>query len=398
MREEFWSREDLCYKDGRLQFAGYDAAGLAATLDGPGYFYSRSRAVANLQAVKDALDATGLRNRIFYAMKANRFQPLLTAFRHSGLCGIDVCSPGEMQLALSCGFAEEDISYTATSVSNADLDILARHPGVLVNCDSQSTLRRLAERCSGRTVGFRINPALGTGYGTSELLRYSGSHTTKFGIYLEQFPETLELAASLGMPVRRIHFHTGCGYLNEQLPAWEEVLRACLPFIDSVRGLEQINLGGGLGVRHTPGDPVLDLSRWSEIIRRVFGGRDVEIAVEPGDRIVKDAGMLLLQINTVEKKRDTLFVGVNGGFNLAMEPVFYKLHFEPAVCVKRSGDPVPVTVAGNINEALDIWVEQFPLPPVEEGDYLAVLNAGGYSSSMSSNHCVRGSFYERMLF
>ena len=58
----------------------------------------------------------------------------------------------------------------------------------------------------------------------------------------------------------------------------------------------------------------------------------------------------------------------------------------------------PVTIAGNINEALDIWAEQAQLPPLREGDYLAFINAGGYASAMSSNHCMRGEFYERLLF
>jgi diaminopimelate decarboxylase len=57
----------------------------------------------------------------------------------------------------------------------------------------------------------------------------------------------------------------------------------------------------------------------------------------------------------------------------------------------------PVTIAGNINEAMDIWYDNFPLSPVKEGDYLAFLNAGGYAAAMSSNHCLRGDFSEQLL-
>lgn len=398
MRERFWERGDLGYREGRLVFAGRDVAETARAAGMPAFLYSAARVRANLEAVGGALASTGLATRLYYAMKANRYQPLLTYMKTTGLCGIDVCSPGEMRLALACGFDEGEISYTATSVSNADLDILALHPRVLVNCDSQSSLRRLAQRCPGRSVGFRINPAMGTGYGTSELLRYAGEKTTKFGIYREQFDETLKLAADLGMPVRRIHFHTGCGYLNDQLEAWEAVLRTCLGFIERVSGLEQVNIGGGLGVRHTPQDSSLDLERWAGIIKKVFGGRDFEVAVEPGDRIVKDAGMLVLEVNTVEQKKASTIVGVSGGFNLAVEPVRYGLHFEPVPCVLREGPERPVTLAGNINEALDVWAEDFPFPPVEEGDLVSILNAGAYSSAMASNHCVRGELTERLLF
>jgi diaminopimelate decarboxylase len=108
--------------------------------------------------------------------------------------------------------------------------------------------------------------------------------------------------------------------------------------------------------------------------------------------------VLVLQANTVEEKRDTLFVGVDGGFNLAVEPAFYGMPCEPTPCELRPGREQTVTIAGNINEALDIWSRDVALPPICEGDYIAFLNAGGYASAMSSDHCMRGQFYERLLF
>jgi len=132
----------------------------------------------------------------------------------------------------------------------------------------------------------------------------------------------------------------------------------------------------------------------------------VEVCVEPGDFIVKDAGVLVLQVVSAERKRQVDFVGVDGGFNLAVEPFFYGLPCEPVPCrIAGAVDEVyapealrPVSIAGNINEALDVWADQVPLPPLAEGDYLAFINAGGYASAMSSNHCMRGQFQERLLF
>src|SRR3546814_13124482 len=84
---------------------------------------------------------------------------------------------------------------------------------------------------------------------------------------------------------------------------------------------------------------------------------NVAIAVEPGDYIVKDAGMLLLSVTDVEWKRDVRFVYVNGGFNLHPEPAFYDLPCEPVPCIARRGEREAVTIAGNINEVLDIRSE-----------------------------------------
>ncbi|MEZ6036503.1 MAG: diaminopimelate decarboxylase [Planctomycetota bacterium] len=397
-QETWWSRPDLRYTDGTLRLAGHRLGEIAHAAGMPTFCYSAERVRTKLELLRAALGRTGRPGRVFYAMKANRFVPLLSFLRTTGLCGIDACSPRELQLALACGFAAADVSYTATSVSNADLDVLVRHPDCIVNCDSLSSLRRLGERSPGRSIGLRINPGKGVGYGDSELLTYSGAKTTKFGIYREHLDEALRVAAQFDLAVHNLHFHVGIGYQTRQLPLWEEILGICATFAEQIPDLRRINLGGGLGVPHRAGDDGLDLDAWAAVIARQFGSRDVEIAVEPGDFLVKDAGVLVLQANTVEKKRDTLFVGVDGGFNLAVEPAFYGMPCEPTPCELRSGPAQVVTIAGNINEALDIWHRDVSLPPIHEGDYIAFLNAGGYASAMSSDHCMRGQFYERLLF
>ena len=397
----WWERPDLGYRDGSLQLGGHDLAELARRAGTPAFFYSAERVAERVGRLQNALDATGLVTRIRYAMKANRFMPLLTLLRERGLCGIDACSPGELRLALQCGFTPEAVSYTNTSVSDGDLDILARYPELWINLDSISSIRRFGRRVRGagppRTIGLRVNPAVGVGYGDNQLLRYAGPATTKFGIYREQFAEALAVAREEGLRVRGIHFHTGCGYLSEQLPLWGEILRSCRWFLDQLEEPLVVNLGGGLGVPHRNGDRPIDLESWSALIGEVFGASGVEVWVEPGDFIVKDAGVLLLQVNTVEQKRDTLFVGLDGGFNLAMEPAFYQLPCHPLPCRPRPGVARRVTLAGNINEALDLWARDIELPPLEEGDYLALINAGGYAAVMASNHCMRGNFSEYLL-
>jgi len=402
----WWQRDDLTFVDGELNLAGSPLGHLAEGMGTPTFFYSAARVRAKLEQIHAALGSTGLAYRIFYAMKANRFAPLLTFLRGTGLCGIDACSPQELHHALSCGFSAGDVSYTATAMSETDLDILARHPETLINCDSLSSIRRLGQRCPGREIGLRINPGKGVSYGNNQLLQYSGGRTTKFGIYREQFADALAMAKQYDLKVVRIHFHVGIGYLPPQLPLWEQVVEECLWFIDQVPGLRSVNMGGGLGLPHVLTDRPLDLEQWAGIIRRHFGPRGLEVCVEPGDFVVKDSGVLILRVNSVEKRRETIYVGVDGGFNLAVEPFFYQLPCEP-VPVRITG-PVAevyaaealetVSIAGNINEALDVWAHDVALPPLAEGDLLAFINIGGYASAMSSNHCMRGQFNERLLF
>ncbi len=396
----WWARDDLRFVDGRLQLAGRDVAGLADEVEGPLYLYSEARVLANLRRVRGALDQTGHPFRIYYALKANRFEPLVEALARSGLCGVDICSPGELDRALACGFAARDISFTGTGVSNRDLDRLLVHPDLNINCDGIGMIRRVGERRPGRAIGVRVNPARGTGYGDNARLTYAGETVTKFGVYREQWAEALAMARRHDLTIRTLHFHVGCGYLDAQLDEWEAAVAAGLAFLDDLPDVATVNIGGGLGLPHRAGDTALDLARWAAILKRHLAGRDIILAVEPGDYIVKDAGILVLGVTDVEVKRDVTFISVAGGFNLAPEPAFYDLPCEPVACAPRNLDVTgwrPVTVVGNINEALDVWATDHPMPELAEGDRIALLNAGGYGAAMASSHCLRGEATERLL-
>ena len=398
MPDFWWQRDDLAYVEGDLKFAGRSVQALAEAHGTPLYLYNPARSRNNLERLHTALDARQLKHRIFYAMKSNRFAPLLTYLKTLGRCGIDVCSPGEMGLAQQCGFLPEEISYTGTSLSTVDYAKLARNPNVRLNVDSLTAIRRVGEICPGRRIGLRINPALGIGYESNELLRYAGEKTTKFGIYREQFGDALALARTYGLEIAGIHLHTGCGYLSKQLPAWKVILNEALRFIERIPDIEYVNVGGGLGISLVEDDRSLDLDEWAGVLADVFDGAGFEIWTEPGDYIAKDAGVLVLEANSVERKRDTVFVGVDGGFNIHIEPVVYNLPIEPAPCRWDAEAPrETVTIAGNINEAMDIVAHNVELPVPSEGDFIAFLNAGGYGAAMSSNHCMRGQFTEMLL-
>jgi diaminopimelate decarboxylase len=392
----WWQRDDLCYRDGRLHFAGQDLQARAASTGTPAFVYSAARVRANLQRLRSALSAAGVPHRVFYAIKANRFGPLLAAMRSWNLCGIDVCSPAEMRLALEHGFDEADISFTGHAVSNADLEVFARHPRVHVNCDALSTIRRLGERCPGRSIGIRVNPRVGAGY--NDRLHYAGAKPSKFGIYRDRFDEALALAASFGMKVTQIHFHFGSGYLTRDLPQLELALASAEWFIERCPHVDTLDVGGGMGAPITAQHPPLDVAAWAALIARRVQGRGLKVHLEPGDYLVKDAGALLCEVNTVENKGGVNFAGVNAGFNLQNLWAYYQTPFIVApLRLRDTRDFETYTISGNINEAIDVLAEDVVLPRLQEGDSIALLNAGGYGAASSSNHCMRGSFSEHLL-
>ncbi len=396
---QWWQRDDLCYRGGELFFSGFAVSTLAKRFCSPSFVYSFARVRQNLERVHAALEDAKLPmgSTVLYAMKANRFGPLLTSLQQTGLCGIDACSPKEVEQAMSCGFLPEQISFTAGSLSRRDVQALARVEGLFVDCDSLHAIKAWGELNPGAHIGIRVNPAMGVSRADNDKLQYAGATATKFGIYEEQLDDALALAQQFGLKITKVHFHTGCGYLTSELPQWDSVIAACLEkFVARCPDVKTVNVGGGLGVPHVANDGTLDLGKWSAVLHKHFGHRKFHVEIEPGEYIVKDAGILLLEKTFEETKQFTRFVGVDAGFNIAPEPAYYSLPFQP-LAPRCSGALRKVTVVGNINEALDVWYRDAWLPSLEGQDSLVLINAGAYSASMASNHCMRGEMREFLL-
>jgi diaminopimelate decarboxylase len=394
----WWQRGDLRYRQGRLHLGDVDLDELAMQVGTPSYIYRAARVRENIERLDKAMSSEGIDHQIYYAIKANRSSNLLSYLRALNLCGVDVCSVGELLHAVTCGFPADAISFTSTSLTRQDIEALSAFKQTRVNLDSLSSLNNFGRACPGRSVGLRINPGKGLGYHGDSRLNYGGTETTKFGIYRDHVEEAKAIAATWNLRIDRIHFHAGCGYLDAELEQLEDVFDVAGEFVTQFPYLAEINIGGGLGVPHSAVDKALDLRSWAAMIARRFADRGLHISVEPGDYLVKDAGLLLSTVTYVERRRDVLFAGLDAGFNLAMEPVFYGLPCEPVAVAPRWNEETEIyTVVGNINEALDRWAVGHRMWRLREGDHVALLNCGGYAASMRSDHCLRGQAKEVLV-
>jgi diaminopimelate decarboxylase len=394
----WWVRPGLGIDgDGRLAIAGRDAEALARDQGTPLFAYDLDRFVENARAIQDAMAPTGLPFRLRLALKANPLPEVLAVFRGLGdpgtpdSVGIDACSPGEVLRALDCGWRPDEISYTGTNVSDRDLDVLVAH-GIHCNLDAISQIERYGRRAPGTRIGIRIDPATGAGY--KPHLEYSGERPTKFGIGLERFDEALAAAARHGLAVDTIHFHAGSGWLAEGLEAFERALPAAVEAVERARAaghdIVEVNVGGGLGVPARSDETGVDLDAYAAVVARHLGPLGVTVSAEPGDALTKDAAILLAEVVTVERRRDVTFVGLDIGWNVNCAYFIYGFAQEIVPCRDAAAERTErVTVAGHINEASDVFAEDYPMAPVAEGDMVALLNAGGYHQAMSSTHCLR---------
>jgi diaminopimelate decarboxylase len=382
---------------GRLRIAGRDAEALAREHGTPLFAYDRARFAENARAMQAAFAPTGLDFRLRFAMKADPFPEVLSVFRGLGepgspeSVGIDACSPGEVLRALECGWRPDEISFTGTNVSERDLDVLLAH-GIHINLDAISQVERYGRRAPGSRIGIRIDPGTGAGY--NEHLEYSGARPTKFGVGLDRFDEALAAAARHRLLIDTIHFHAGSGWLADGLVGFERALPPAVEAVVRARAaghpVAEVNVGGGLGMPAREDEKAVDLDAYAAVIARHLGSLGVVVANEPGDQLTKDAGILLGEVVTVEERRGVTFVGLDLGWNVNCAYFIYRFAQELVVCRDADAPRTQVvTVAGHINEAGDVFAEDYPMAPVEEGDIVAILNAGGYEQAMSSTHCLR---------
>jgi diaminopimelate decarboxylase len=393
----WWVRPGLEVADGRLSIAGQDAEELARRYGTPLFAYDLARYGENARAWQAAFVATGLPFRLRFAIKANPLPELLAVFRELGALGspdavgIDACSPGEVIRAMECGWRPDEISYTGTNVSERELDVLLAH-GIHVNLDAISQIERYGRQAPGGRIGIRIDPATGAGY--NQYLEYSGTRPTKFGIDLDRLEEALAVAARHRHVVDTIHFHAGSGWLADGLAGFEDALRAAVVAVEVVRAkghkVGEVNVGGGLGVRARADETQVDLADYAGVVARHLAPLGALVSAEPGDNLAKDAAILLGEVVTVETRRGVTFVGLDIGWNVDCAYFIYGFAQEIVLCRAPISERTEiVTVAGHINEARDVFAEDYPMPPVEEGDVVAILNAGAYHQAMSSTHCLR---------
>jgi diaminopimelate decarboxylase len=394
---DWWRRPGLDAADGRLIIAGRDAEALARTRGTPRFIYDLERVRENVRAMHAAARGVGLDYRLRFALKANREPEVLAVLRRMGAAGepdavgIDACSPGEVELALSSGWAATEISYTGTNVSERDLDVVLG-AGVHLNLDAVSQIERVGRRAPGSTIGLRVNPMIGAGY--NDRLTYAGVRPTKLGITADRLDDALGAVRRHDLIVDTLHFHAGSGWLADGLLSFEAALAVVIELagrlVEAGQPLREVNVGGGIGRIARQAERPVDLDAYAALVARHVGSLGLVVGFEPGDLIVKDAAILLAEVVTVEDRAGIRFVGLDAGWNVFCTWFIYRFAQELVLC--RAADAPRtdvVTVTGHINEAGDIFVEDYPLPPIREGDVVALLNAGGYEQAMSMTHCLR---------
>jgi diaminopimelate decarboxylase len=374
--------------DGELHAEGVPLADIAARFGTPCYVYSRAAIEAAYRAFDDAF--AGVPHLVCYAVKANGNLAVLDALARMG-CGFDIVSAGELARVRAAGGEASRTVFSGVG-KTADEMALALDAGILCfNVESASELARLADVAARKgmraPVSFRVNPDVDA---RTHPYISTGLKENKFGVPIDEALGLYRRAAAMpSVAVTGVDMHIG-SQITELAPYRDAATRV-LALADRLARegirLAHIDLGGGLGVRYRDEMPVA-LSDYAGMIRGLVQGRPESLLLEPGRRLVADAGGLLTRVTYLKPGAARNFAVVDAAMNDLLRPSLYEAWHAIEAVRPRAGPPRRWDIVGPVCESADFLGHDRPLV-VEEGDLLAVRTAGAYGMTMSSNYNAR---------
>jgi len=383
-------------RNGCLHAESVSLESIAREFGTPCFVYSRAaieaayRSYADACASRDAL--------VCFAVKANSNLAILNLLARLG-AGFDIVSGGELERVLAAGGKPDRILFSGVGKTEGEMR-LALQAGILCfNVESESELERLAMVAGSMgkraPVSLRVNPDVDA---KTHPYISTGLKENKFGVSYEDAPRLYKRASSLdALKVTGVDFHIG-SQLTEVEP-FVAALEKVLEFVDQLAAegmqLEHIDIGGGLGIRYNDETipPVADYLR--PLFARLEA-RKLKVLLEPGRSLVGNAGVLLTRVEYLKHSAGKSFAIVDAAMNDLMRPALYEAWHDIIPVVERAGSASTYDVVGPVCESGD-WLGRNRRLSILQGDLLAIMSAGAYGMSMSSNYNSRPRAAEVMV-
>ena len=381
------------YRDGILHAEDVPLPAIAESVGTPAYVYSTATIERHYRVFDEAF--AGDPHLVCYAVKANSNQAVLKLLADLG-AGFDIVSGGELARLQALGVEGERIVFSGVGKTEEEMALALKAGIRCFNVESEPELLHLsavAERM-GRTapVSIRVNPDVDAG--THEKIN-TGRRADKFGISWLKAREVYARAAALpGIEVRGVDMHIGSQITD--LAPFERAFTLLAELVEILRrdghDIRHVDLGGGLGVPyHGDTDIPPHPNDYAAMVRRVLGHLNVEYLMEPGRLIVGNAGVLLGRVLYVKEQDGKTFVITDIGMNDLIRPTLYEA-FHHILPVREPAPDAPwreVDVVGPVCETGDYVARSRPMPPLKEGDLIAVMTAGAYGAVQSGTYNTR---------
>ena len=382
----------IAYRDQQLFAEGVSTSDLARQYATPLFVYSKAAMLGALAAYQRGF--AGRKAQICYAMKANSSLAVLQVFAQAG-CGFDIVSGGELERVVAAGGDVRKVIFSGVGKTRAEMrQALAAGIGCF-NVESDAELDVLSavavDMGQQAPVSIRVNPNVDP---KTHPYISTGLKGNKFGVAHEDAVRIYKRAAALpGLKVVGIDCHIG-SQITEETP-YLDAMDRILDLVEAIEAagvpIHHIDFGGGLGIDYNSDTPPAADALWAKLLAKLdtrgFGDR--QLMIEPGRSLVGNAGICLTEVLYLKPGEQKNFCIIDAAMNDLPRPAMYQAFHQIVPLAPRGGDTVQYDVVGPVCESGD-WIGRDRDLTVEQGDLLAVLSAGAYCMSMSSNYNTRG--------
>jgi len=374
------------YRNGELFAEGVPVRRIAREAGTPVYVYSLATLRRHFHVFDQAFAA--LSHLVCFSMKSNSNLAVLRAFVKEG-GGFDIVSAGELFRALKAGAEPKKIVFSGVGKKKAEIEY-ALNAGILMfNVESEQELSVLNEIARGMgkkaPISLRVNPDVDP---KTHPYISTGMKKSKFGIDIKRSLEVYKRALSLShLEVIGVDCHIGSQLIT--IPPFVDALSRVKVFVEALRKegarIRYLDLGGGLGIRYKDEEPPHP-EEYAGALIQGLRGLDVTLILEPGRVIVGNAGILVTEVLYLKETDEKKFVVVDGGMNDLIRPALYGSYQAIRPVVEGKGEMIVADVVGPICESGDFFAKDREISRPQAGDFLAVMSAGAYGFTMSSNY------------
>jgi len=362
----------------------------------PCYVYSKaalSQAFERFSAgFKDA------NHLVCFAVKSNPSLAILNLFAKLG-AGFDIVSGGELARVIAAGGDPKKVVFSGVG-KTADEMRAALEAGIFCfNVESASELVRLNDVATymGKIapVSLRVNPNVDA---KTHPYISTGLKNNKFGVaYEDALDIYLQAAEMPNIAIHGVDCHIGSQIteLSPFLDAFDRVLALVDALAENNIQIQHIDLGGGIGICYSDETPP-EFTAYAKAMREKLGNRDVKLVFEPGRALVGNAGVLVTKVEYIKQTETKNFAIVDAAMNDLMRPALYDAYHDIQAVQPRNETALNYEIVGPVCESGDFLGHDRALA-LQEGDLLAIMSAGAYGMSMSSNYNTRPRAAEVMV-
>jgi diaminopimelate decarboxylase len=380
---------DFHYKNNRLYCEKVSLEEIAKKVGTPFYVYSHQTLRRHFLAYQKAFSSVP--HLIAFAMKASSNIALLRLFGKEG-GGVDIVSGGELQRALAAGIDPKKMVFAGVGKTRDEMRTALQTGILMFNVESAQELVALDEVAKGlqmrAPVALRVNPDINP---KTHPYISTGLKKSKFGIEISQAIRQYQIASHLSN-IEIVGVHSHIGSQLTQIKPFVDALKRIGTLIEDLRerGLDirYWDIGGGLGIPYRAEKPPSPADLAAALLPLLKKSKCV-IILEPGRSLVGNAGALVTRVIYTKEGEAKNFVVVDAGMNDLIRPSLYEAYHEITPVVKKKRRSQTVDIVGPICESGDFLAQDRRMAQVAPEELLAVLSAGAYGFSMSSNYNAR---------